>query len=384
VVPAGAPVPDGRARLDPAPRLRRQFEQLRVFLQRLARESARRRDEFWAAAGTGSAEEWRASCRPYRDYLWEHVIGRCPPPDRPPAARTRLAYDRPLWVGYEVRLGVLAGVFAAGVLLVPRDLRPDERRPVVVCQHGLGGRPHDVVDAADSPYYRKFASRLAERGYVVYAPQNLYVGEEEFRRLQRKANPLRWSLFGFMVRQHQQTLAWLKRLSFVDPHRIAFYGLSYGGESALRLPAILEDYCLSICSGDFNEFVVKTVGLDFANGYMFNRAYEIYDFDLANTFNHAELAGLIAPRPFMVERGHRDGVGLDEWVAFEYARVRRRYADLGIPGRTAIHFFEGGHVIDGTETFAFLDRHLSWSPRTAAEPRTGGSAAGAATGVADR
>ena len=25
----------------------------------------------------------------------------------------------------------------------------------------------------------------------------------------------------------------------------------------------------------------------------------------------------IAPRPFMVERGHDDGVGLDEWVAFE-------------------------------------------------------------------
>jgi hypothetical protein len=165
-----------------------------------------------------------------------------------------------------------------------------------------------------------------------------------------------------MVRQHQQTLAWLKQLPFVDASRIAFYGLSYGGESAMRIPAILEDYCLSICSGDFNEFVVKTVGLDFVNSYMFNRTYEIYDFDIANTFNHAELAGLIAPRPFMVERGHRDAVGVDEWVAFEYAKVRRRYSDLGIPQRTAIHFFEGGHFIEGTATFAFLDRHLNWQP----------------------
>jgi hypothetical protein len=88
----------------------------------------------------------------------------------------------------------------------------------------------------------------------------------------------------------------------------------------------------------------------------------MYEFDLAHTCNYAELAGLIAPRPFMVERGHRDGVSVDEWVAYEYARVRRRYADLGIPERTAIEFFEGGHRILGQGTFAFLDRHLGWSP----------------------
>ena len=41
------------------------------------------------------------------------------------------------------------------------------------------------------------------------------------------------------------------------------------------------------------------------------------EFDLGNTFNYGEMAGLIAPRPFMVERGHEDGVAPDEWVAHE-------------------------------------------------------------------
>ena len=36
------------------------------------------------------------------------------------------------------------------------------------------------------------------------------------------------------------------------------------------------------------------------------------EFDLGNTFNYGEMAGLIAPRPFMVERGHDDGVAPDE------------------------------------------------------------------------
>ena len=44
--------------------------------------------------------------------------------------------------------------------------------------------------------------------------------------------------------------------------------------------------------------------------------YEIFEFDLGSTFNYAEMAALIAPRPFMVERGHFDGVGSDEDVAF--------------------------------------------------------------------
>jgi hypothetical protein len=72
------------------------------------------------------------------------------------------------------------------------------------------------------------------------------------------------------------------------------------------------------------------------------------------------MAALIAPRPFMVERGHDDGVGLDEYVAFEYAKVRRLYARLGLADRTAIEFFSGGHEINGKGTFAFLHRHLKW------------------------
>jgi hypothetical protein len=72
------------------------------------------------------------------------------------------------------------------------------------------------------------------------------------------------------------------------------------------------------------------------------------------------MAALIAPRPFMVERGHDDGVGIDEWVAYEYAKVRRHYSRLKIPERTEIEFFPGGHEIHGQGTFAFLQKHLGY------------------------
>ena len=60
---------------------------------------------------------------------------------------------------------------------------------------------------------------------------------------------------------------------------------------------------------------------------MWTGEYEMFEFDLGNTFNYAEMAALIAPRPFMVERGHDDGVGIDEMVAYEYAKIRYLYAE---------------------------------------------------------
>ena len=54
-----------------------------------------------------------------------------------PIPRTRLAYDEPGFKGYEVVLDVWEEAFAYGILLVPKGIEPDERRPVVVCQHGL-------------------------------------------------------------------------------------------------------------------------------------------------------------------------------------------------------------------------------------------------------
>jgi hypothetical protein len=261
-------------------------------------------------------------------------------------------------------LDVLPDVFAWGYLLVPKDLKPGERRPVVVCQHGLEGVPEDTV--ADDPKhkgygsYKAFAARLAERGFIVYAPHNPYRGQDKFRVLQRKANPLGLSLFSFIIAQHEVTTDWLASLPFVDPERIAFYGLSYGGKTAMRVPAVVERYCLSICSADFNEWVQKCVTTESPYSYMFTGEYEMPEWNLGHTFNYAEMASLIAPRPFMVERGHDDGVAPDMWVAYEYAKIRRMYDKLGMGERTEIEFFNGPHTINGAGTFRFLHKHLRW------------------------
>ncbi len=351
---------------DPAVRAERQRDQIDDYNQRLLRESPYVRRAFMKNLKTNSAEEYARTIEPYRTIFRDEVIGRFDMNRLSPRARTRKSHESNRWTGYEVVLDVFPDVFAYGILLLPKDMKPGERRPVVVCQHGLEGRCQDVVEGGERAVraYHNFAAQLADRGFITFAPQNIYIFGDRFRSLQRKANPLKKTLFSVMVPQHQQITDWLASLPQVDPQRIAFYGLSYGGKSAMRIPALVDRYCLSICSGDFNEWVWKNVSTRSKYSYVWTGEYEIFEFDLGSTFNYSEMAALIAPRPFMVERGHFDGVAPDEMVAYEFAKVRHLYqAQLKLQNRCAIEWFDGPHMINGVGTFEFLDEQLAW-PRS--------------------
>lgn len=316
------------------------------------------REAHWKPLDTTTMERFQETVEPFRDEFRNEVIGNWDLPKKPFNARTRLVYDREKYCGYEVVLDVFDDVIAYGVLLVPKSDTPIRGRPCVVFQHGLEGRPTDTI-VHDHPAYHDVSARLAEEGYVVFAPQNLYLFTDRFRTLQRKSNLLGKTLFSTIIAQHQQIVDFLAKRPEIDPKRIAFYGLSYGGKSAMRIPALVPQYCLSICSADFNDWVWKNASTSSPYSYVWTMEYEIFEFDLGRKFNYAEMATLIAPRPFMVERGHFDGVAPDERVALEYAKVQRLYAArLGKPDLCRIEFFPGPHTIHGVGTFEFLRQHL--------------------------
>jgi cephalosporin-C deacetylase-like acetyl esterase len=350
-----------------------QVHELIDFTQKLLEASAHFRDKKWAKFDRSSPEAATKSAEVYRDWVWRTLFGKLPESTIPPNVRTRKILDDPpfkilddpAFTGYEVMIDVYPDVIAGGILLLPTDLKPGEKRPVVVCQHGLEGVPMDTISKTVDGfhYYKAFTAELARRGFITYAPQNPYRGMDRFRTIQRKSNPLGRSLFSYIIPQHQRTLEWLSTLPNVDPKRIGFYGLSYGGKTAMRVPTMLPQYALSICSGDFNEWVRKNATYYDSYSYVFTPEYEMFEWDLGHVANYAEMAELMTPRPFMVERGHDDGVAPDEWVAWEYAKVRRHYDKLRLGDRTEIEFFNGPHTIHGVGTFAFLHKHLNWPVR---------------------
>jgi dienelactone hydrolase len=371
------PPEDRRRSFDPAERQRKQLRALEAFTQELVRESEHVRRKFYLYKvapemeetawiqelnhPTYSPDKFIEASKWYRQYFWEEILGKFEEPLLPANPRTRRIYDNPKWVGYEVVLDVWPEVSAWGILLLPKDMKPGERRPVVVCQHGLDSVPKDVIE--ETRGYHKFAARLADQGFIIFAPFNLYWGDTRYRWLCRKANGVKASLFSFILGQHDQILRWLQALPMVDPSRIGFYGISYGGETAVRVPPILEGYCLSICSGDFNSWTRKVAATDERFSYMYNKdqdSWEMPYFNEGSTFDYSEMTYLMALRPFMVERGRWDLTGRDRWVAYEYAKVARLYTQFGRAGDTAIQFFNGGHTIYGHGTFRFLHKHLDW------------------------
>ncbi len=358
-----------------AARKLRAADQMETHVQALVRGSEHVRDEFFLYAVEPGLRSWKwstekvlptvvaknfiAQSKSYRKQFHEDAMGRFDERLLPTNPRTRKILENDRWTAYDVVLDVYPELFSWGVVLVPKGIKPGERRPVVVCQHGRNGVPRDTIDAGKTAY-NDFAAALADRGFVTFAPHNLYRGEDRYRWLDRKANTVKASLWSFIISQHRQILTWLATQPYVDKQRIAFYGLSFGGETAVRIPTILEDYALSICSGDYNQWTRKVAATDQPFSFMRSIEWELPHWNLGHTFDYAEMTYLMLPRPFMVERGHRDGVGRDQWVAHEYAKARWLYAQFGLADRMEIEFFQGGHSIHGRQTFEFLHKHLNW------------------------
>lgn len=372
---SGAAVEDRRRRFDPAARHERAVREIERHVQGLVRAAEHVRDQAFLltvlpelAALRWSTEKTRPTLpagrfiegsRRHRERFRRDGVGVFDAPYLPLNPRTRKLAETTRWTAWDVVLDVWPDLFAWGVLVVPRDVAAGERRPVVVLQHGRNGLPRDTIDRQVSAY-NDFGAVLADRGFVVFAPHNLYRGEDRYRWLDRKANTVRATLFSFILAQHERILDWLASLPFVDAERIAFYGLSYGGETAVRIPPLLEKYAVVVCSGDFNQWTRKVAATDQPWSFMRTIEWEMPYWNWGHTFDYAELAYLIFPRPFMVERGHQDLVGRDQWVAHEYAKVRFLYAQLGLADRTESEFFQGAHSINGQGTLAFLHKHLRW------------------------
>ncbi|MFN7921788.1 MAG: prolyl oligopeptidase family serine peptidase [Bryobacteraceae bacterium] len=326
-----------------------QFRQWETFYRNRVLESERRRDAL------GPVEQKQA--------YWD-MVGRYPPTEGPLEPVSIQVMDEPRFTGHRLRVRVYDGVHATGILLVPKDLKPDERRPAVFVQHGLGGRPEDSID--DPKVYNSFGRKLAERGYVVFAGMISTQDGLERNALVRRSHWLGLTPAGMEIQKFNRVIDYLETLPFVDRDRIAFYGLSYGGFTALWTGPGVPRFRAVISSGHFNHWAAKTTDLTLGTCYMlYPSVLDMYGFGVLNVLDHSGLAALIAPRPFLVEQGDLDGVIVEprSLVEREFDQVKAAYRAIGAESRARIARFNGPHRVDGVEAFQFLDEVLSWTPR---------------------
>lgn len=317
---------------------------------------------------TSSIENYRIWVQPKLEQYMDR-FGHYPPGTGQFEPRSIKVYDTEDLTAWRLSVRLYDGVHAYGILAIPKGMKSGEKRPLVFVQHGLAGQPEDALGVEPNPkadaVYSRFGLALARRGYVVFAPMISTQNNPARDRVTRRAHILGKSPIGIEVRKFSRMLDYFSTLPFVDSDRFGFYGLSYGGYTALWTGPAEPRFKVVISSGHFNDWNVKTTDLTQGTSFLFYPSVlDMFSFDMLRQFNHSEIAMLIAPRAFMIEAGARDGVIVAprRFANEEMSRVEDLYRALGIPEKGRVARFDGPHMVNGTESFPFLDRWLGWSP----------------------
>jgi fermentation-respiration switch protein FrsA (DUF1100 family) len=134
-----------------------------------------------------------------------------------------------------------------------------------------------------------------------------------------------------------------------DP--IGCAGLSGGGMVALFSAALDQRIACAVVSGYFNTFRDSIMAIDHC---LCNYVPGILQYA-----EMADIAGLIAPRPLLIESGARDPIFPAEATRRALEELRRVYVAFGAPERLDADFFEGEHRWSGAKAYDWLGRWLS-------------------------
>lgn len=325
----------------------------------------------FTAASAADARRWQQRTRKALDAQ----LGFRDLPAAPLAARRIERVDRGDFIREKYLLRVWRDAAMPVYLLTPA--RAGRRPlPVVLALHGHGYGVKDIVglweDGSEriepDGYHKDFAIALCRRGFAVAAPEISCFGERrtDFSHLDTLlgqsaattcthaamlAFHLGGSVVGLRVREASRLVDWLATRPGLDLSRLGAMGISGGGMHTFFSACMDERIRACVVSGYFSTFRDSILGMhhcpcNFVPGL--HRFGEMHD-----------LAGLIAPRPMLVEAGSRDPIFPVAAVRKGVARARRIYKTFGAPGQPETDYFEGRHQVSGRKAYDFLARCLN-------------------------
>ena len=284
--------------------------------------------------------------------------------------RTVGTVDRGDYVRKKVVLRTAVGSDMPVYVLIPK--RAAGPLPCVLAFHGHGYGVKDIVGLWEDGterltpqgYHDDFACRLAKRGFLVLAPEIGCFGERQtdYSHLPPDDAPttchnaatyammLGGSVIGLRVWDGMRAVDYLQTLKQADTSRLGVMGISGGGSHAFFSTALDERIKACVISGYFCDWrqsilAVHHCTCNFAPGLM--RLGELSD-----------LAGLIAPRPCLVENGTHDNIFPIADVKRTVRAARKAWDAFGAGGLLDTDYFEGRHQISGAKAYDFLAGHL--------------------------
>jgi dienelactone hydrolase len=334
------------------------------WLRRLIDASQAKRYQRWGLLTRTATDFANVKAEMLADY--RRLVGVVPTAGTPSHPRSELALVTDKYQAYRVMLDVTEGVEVYGNLLVPRTI--PGRAAAVICQHGLNGMPEEITGLGQKvdTCYHEFGRRLAERGYVVFAPliTHHYLPSSKpdpagvMNRLAWQADTVGMMRVAMVAAKTNRVIDFLQSLPFVDGKHIGYYGLSYGGYSAIWCAPLVERIVATVISGNFNDRRAKLTSDAEATSYLLHPYEDMYYWDLLHRCTDPEQILMTAPRAVCIEFGQKDSITTPAWTAAAWKQTTTLCDRFGLRDRVELVHFDGPHEIHGIGTFDFLDRFL--------------------------
>jgi dienelactone hydrolase len=260
-------------------------------------------------------------------------------------------------------------------VLTPRQIASPAPHRAVIALHGhgsdgarflLGLARTDKERAQLRAYNYDYARQLARRGFMVFVPVQRALGEcVESNRAYRARSGV-WkkscvmtalvgSLFGktlgsMRVWDVMRTIDYIRTRPEPIAEQVGCVGLSGGGTTTLYASALDERISAVVVDGAFCTYRASIMSIE--------HCPDNYIPGILRYAEVSDIAGLIAPRPVLIESGIKDPIFPIEGVKQAYAELARVYAVLNCPDHLDADYFPGGHRFGGRKAFAWLERWL--------------------------
>jgi dienelactone hydrolase len=259
-------------------------------------------------------------------------------------------------------------------ILVPKDAG-SKKRPGILVAHGHGRGKADVCGVIESqeeydqliaPLNYDYALQFVKRGYMVIAPDWRGFGERaspgEWVRSNRDpcnvnymaCGYLGYNLLNLQIWDGMRTLDYLQSRKEVDKDRIGCAGLSFGGTMTTYLAALDERVKVACISGYLSTIRGDAMGMRGKGNFCGSQ----YMPGLLTIGDVPDVAGLIAPKPLMIEMGEKDTCFIIEDARNAYSHLERIYAAAGASEHLDCDVHPGGHAWSGAKAFDWFKRWI--------------------------
>lgn len=256
-------------------------------------------------------------------------------------------------------------------VLRPTTMKANRKNPAIICCHGHGPFAKDAVAGIrSSPEHEheikklnyNYGEQMAQAGFLTLSPDLRCFGErldgpDPFPgRDACNVNFIKGALLSLYtltlnIWDMKCCVDYLETRPEVDKSRIGMMGLSQGGTMTTFTTAAEPRIKAADISGYINpwrEFGIKQA--NFCGSQIVPGIYRYFD--------TADLAGLIAPRPLLLEMGIYDNCFPIHDQLKGYEAVRHIYRAAGSADRLWQDVFSGPHAFAGGKAFEFFRKYL--------------------------